>query len=500
MIGQIQRLFAAPPAADWLALGASLAGILLFIAVVEIIRKRLQWSSEATRKLIHVAVGIFTSYSPNIFHEALPAILLGVIFIVLNAVTLRQQRLNSMHGTERVSYGTVLFPVAYVLLVVLFWYRQPVILILSMLVLTFGDSAAAMIGEGYKSPTIFHLTADKKSVQGSLAMFAISFAMLFMGIQRFSGGQNLQLDFALGLAFSGAAMATAWEALSSRGLDNLTIPLSVAFVLTCYIEPSPVFHAQLSMGALFGLFIVVASLYTRLLAPSGAVAAFILALLLYGLGGWKWTIPILTFFLLSSLLSKIGKQRKEALSGVFEKTSVRDYAQVAANGGVAGILVVLAYLFPGFDFYPLYLGSLAAVTADTWGTEVGLLANAEPMLVTTFKKVSRGTNGGVTVVGILAGALGAAVIALSAQPWMAGRSYGIAVILAGVAGALVDSILGATLQAQYRCEVCQITTERTIHHDAPTVLVRGYRHLNNDAVNWACAIAGAVVMILITLV
>lgn len=496
MIERPHNLFAPPLPEDWLSFLVVLSGIGLFIVLAELMRKKLGASSETTRKLLHIAVGIVTSFTPRIFVSGIPALLLAVIFIFVNGFALRSRKLESMHGTERRSYGTVWFPVAYLVLVLLFWDCEPAILVMSMLVLAFGDSAAALAGEKNRSATKYNLTGDTKSLQGSFAMFAVSFVTLFSGIHQLGIGLNLKLDYALGLSFAGASTATAWEALSSRGLDNLTVPLSTAFVLALYIFPSYSSHEQLSMGIALGVIIGAVSFYAQLLSASGAVMTFLLASLLYGIGGWPWTIPIVTFFVLSSLLSKVGAKRKASLESMFEKGGVRDYAQVAANGGVAGILVILSYLVRDFNFYPLYLGAVVAVTADTWGTEIGLLTKTEPRLVTTWKKVARGRNGAVTFVGFLGGIIGTVAIVVSASPWIWDFRLAIGVVLAGVVGSLVDSILGATVQAQYRCTVCSMMTERRTHHDTQTEFVHGVRWMNNDAVNWACALTGALVMLL----
>ncbi len=470
-----QDLFAAPPPSDWAHFGMVVAGLMLFLGVSEILRRALKRPSGSTRNLNHLAVGVLASFTPQLFSTAIPALLFALVFLVANVITYRDRFSKGMGDNERVSYGTVFFTLAYVILVVLFWTKEPAIIVMSMLVLAFGDSAATLAGESNKSAHEYYLTSGKKSFEGSLAMFVVSFITLFAGIHRFGIHLNLPLNYAIGLSLAGATTATAWEALSSRGLDNLTIPLSVSFILSCYIYPSFIDHEQLSLGIAFGIIIAVASFYWRLLSRSGAVATFLLASLLYGIGGLRWTIPILAFFLLSSVLSKIGSSRKASLESVFEKSDQRDYAQVAANGGVAGILIVLTYLFPHSDFYPLYLGSVAAVTADTWGTEIGLLTAGEPILISTFRRVKRGTNGGMTILGVVAGIVGAAVIGLSSFAWTESWKFVLRLVLAGVAGALIDSILGATVQAQYRCEVCHETTERRMHHDSPTTLVRGSR-------------------------
>lgn len=489
-----QNLFAPPPHSDWVRLAIVLAGVILFLGFSELIRNALKRPAGSTRKLTQVALGMLASYSPQLFSTAIPALLFGLWIAGTNVILYRNQMIKDRLGTDRVSYGTILFPLAYIILVLLFWTKEPVIIVLSMLVLAFGDSAAALAGEGNKSANFYQLTSEKKSFEGSLAMFVVSFITLFAGIHHFGIHLNMPLNYALGLSFSGAATATAWEALSAQGLDNLTIPLSVAFILSCYIYPSFIDHEQLSQGIVFGIIIAIALFYWRLLSRSGAVATFLLASLLYGIGGLHWTVPILVFFVLSSVLSKLGSPRKASLATVFEKSDERDYAQVAANGGVAGLLVMLSYLFPEQDFYPLYIGSVAAVTADTWGTEVGVLSKSDPVLITTFARTTRGTNGGISLIGFFAGMTGAGVIGLSAHGWITSWNFLPKVVLAGTIGAVVDSLLGATVQAQYRCEVCQTVTERRIHHDSPTTLVHGYRWMTNDAVNWACAITGALVM------
>jgi uncharacterized protein (TIGR00297 family) len=215
----------------------------------------------------------------------------------------------------------------------------------------------------------------------------------------------------------------------------------------------------------------------------------------FGVGGWKWTVPILTFFILSSLLSKIGRPRKMETESMFDKTGVRDVGQVAANGGVAGFLVFLQYVFQDLNFYPIYLGAVAAVTADTWGTEIGTYFKWKTVSIVTLRKVTPGASGGVSLPGLFAGVFGALIVALSAVAWI-GSSMALPVaIVAGIIGSASDSVMGASVQAQYRCGVCGKITERTIHCGATTEFVSGIRWINNDLVNWVCAIVGALTVL-----
>src|SRR3989454_9159454 len=65
---------------------------------------------------------------------------------------------------------------------------------------------------------------------------------------------------------------------------------------------------------------------------------------------------------------------------------------------------------------------------------------------------------------------------------------------AGLAGMLADSFLGATVQGKYECPACDARFERgnTVCHEA-TRLTRGWRWLDNDAVNLAATLVGAAV-------
>ncbi|NPV77886.1 MAG: DUF92 domain-containing protein [Anaerolineae bacterium] len=236
----------------------------------------------------------------------------------------------------------------------------------------------------------------------------------------------------------------------------------------------------------------------RSLSQSGALAAAGLGTIVFGLGGFNWAVLLLGFFISSSGLSKLFDRRKEALNEKFAKDSRRDAAQVLANGGVGGIFVLLHLAFPEAVWPWIgFAGTIAAVNADTWATELGVLSRSIPRLISTGQRVERGTSGGVTIEGILAAGAGASFIAgLAAllSPPGVGGSLGIFLVItfSGLAGSLVDSLMGATIQTIYFCPVCRKETEQHPLHicENPTTRLRGWNWLNNDWVNTACALAG----------
>ncbi|MAT44052.1 MAG: hypothetical protein CL609_17090 [Anaerolineaceae bacterium] len=270
---------------------------------------------------------------------------------------------------------------------------------------------------------------------------------------------------------------------------------------------------QVGLGLLFAIGISGLSYRVGVLNRSGALAASVLGLVVFGFGGWSWAVVLLGFFITSSGLSKLLKKRKQDLSEKFSKGSNRDAGQVFANGGVAGFFVLFHIIFPQATWpWLAFAGAFAAVNADTWGTELGVLSRQIPRSILSGKPVERGTSGGITLWGTLAGAIGAFLIALlavltwpkeipnpmQALPWLPL----VAITLAGVFGSLVDSLIGATIQSMYYCPKCKKETERSPLHSCGTKTkkIRGWIWMDNDWVNILCAVTGALVMVISVLI
>jgi uncharacterized protein (TIGR00297 family) len=168
---------------------------------------------------------------------------------------------------------------------------------------------------------------------------------------------------------------------------------------------------------------------------------------------------------------------------------------VLANGAVfaacaVGALFGALFGGPALPWGAAAAGALAAATADTWATEIGTLAARAPRSVRTLKPVPPGTSGAVSLPGTLGLALGALFVGALA------RSLGIAsvwpVVAGGVAGAVADTVIGATAQERRWCAACARDTERRVHDcGAATVRRGGAAAVDNDVVNFACTLVGA---------
>ncbi|HVB62795.1 MAG TPA: DUF92 domain-containing protein, partial [Ktedonobacteraceae bacterium] len=218
----------------------------------------------------------------------------------------------------------------------------------------------------------------------------------------------------------------------------------------------------------------------------------------------------LVFFFVSSSAFSHYREREKArvADDKFSKGSQRDIAQAAANGGLATLLAA----WHGITTSPTrrsllqaaYAGALAAATADTWATELGVLSSEPPRSIITGKLVAPGTSGGITRRGMAAATLGA--LALGMIFWaMEGFHRSLAWLPliacpAGLAGSVADSLLGATLQAVRYCPACQTETERRVHNCGTTTIhLRGLRWLNNDGVNFVATLTGSLTALVLRL-
>lgn len=286
----------------------------------------------------------------------------------------------------------------------------------------------------------------------------------------------------------------------------------------------------------------------RALTQDGAVAAAIVGFIVFGWGRMAAAWPLFVFFTTASALTKVSARlRRRTGTRSVSKRSSRDEKgrrapQVVANGGVAAAAVAASWLWPHPLWTAAFAGAIATSTADTWATELGVVSRRPPVLITTRKPAVPGQSGAISSVGTMAGAAGAVLIgvvaaatfghdALGAAETVNAAALAFAVAVGGIVGMLLDSVLGATVQARYRCPNCHVITEECYHkcaatgsdrhHGAPadarsvaadrsrfgrsstpqrrqretrvrTVHIGGSPVFNNDVVNFVASLGGAV--------
>lgn len=288
--------------------------------------------------------------------------------------------------------------------------------------------------------------------------------------------------------------------------------------------PLPV---SLLVGFLLASFIGYFAYRRGSLTESGVVGAIVTGTAIFGLGGFIPGALLVAFFVSSTVLSKYQARAKESVNEKFQKGSQRDLGQALANGGWAAVLAVAMAVVSADPansnlqriVFSAFVGALATVTADTWATEIGVLSSSLPRMITNGRVVPAGTSGAVTPLGTLTALSGAIFIGIvvvaatqflfAAAPYapfnlnvlsnnVAATLPGISIFsiagVSGFAGSLFDSLLGATVQATYFSEYDERQTERELDSQgSPTRLVRGWRWLNNDWVNFFASVLGSAV-------
>ncbi|WP_193309114.1 MULTISPECIES: DUF92 domain-containing protein [Halorubrum] len=185
----------------------------------------------------------------------------------------------------------------------------------------------------------------------------------------------------------------------------------------------------------------------------GMLTGVLSALLAVVLGGLGWFATLISFYAIGGLASKYRFDEKASRGVAQENEGARGTGNVLANSAVA-LAALVGYAgtahvdVPGALFALAFAGATATAMADTLSSEIGGLYDG-PRLITTLRRVEPGTDGAVTWQGELAGIAGAALVAALAGLWMpiGGAVLGGAlVVLAGLAGMTVDSLLGALIE------------------------------------------------------
>ncbi|KAF5748628.1 Integral membrane protein-like isoform 1 [Tripterygium wilfordii] len=259
------------------------------------------------------------------------------------------------------------------------------------------------------------------------------------------------------------------------------------------------------IAAIIAALIAIRSYRRNSLNLSGAIAGFFVMFIHFAVG-YRYGAMLLAFFLSSSKLTKVGEEKKRRIDADFKEGGQRNWIQVLFNSGIATVLAVIIWKYTGWEDKCLdskdsalitsliggIIGHYCCCNGDTWSSELGVLSDAQPRLITTFKTVRRGTNGGVTMAGLLAAAAAGSVIGLTHVVFgffTTQCTYDVALkqllviplsALAGLCGSLIDSLLGATVQFSGFCTV----RNKVVGKPGPTVKkISGLSILDNNGVN-----------------
>ena len=437
---------------------------------------------EVSRKLAHILLSNWILLALAVFRHGWAACIPPACFVILNYLSYRKGIFAAIERREGNTPGTVWYAVSLLLLCLAgYSLDMPWIAACGILAMGYGDGLGALAGMRWGKHR-FPGAHSEKSLEGTLAV--LFFSGLAVGLVCAVYAPQLALRAALACAVPAAAI----ELYSPRGIDNLTLPLGVSlivFLLARLPAAWPVL-ACLSLT----LFILLAAYYLRALTFWGLQAATLLGVLLFAFGGWPPFAALVLFFLLGSAVSRLWKDKKAAAHALHERRGPRAAAQVAANVLPALIFAALYAITRDAVCLLAVFTCFAAAAADTFSSEIGMASKKDPVSILTLRPVSRGISGGVTRPGFAGAALGALIMSFLALP-LFGITGMAAVLFFGMAGSVIDSVLGAALQAKYRLPDGGLTERKTLD-GVPLNLARGIPWVNNDIVNFASILLAGV--------
>jgi len=331
----------------------------------------------------------------------------------------------------------------------------------SLMVLTISDTLANFAGQIQKGNFRVRTFHDRKSFYG-ITVYTLTAGMILYFILS---------DF-LSLSFSYILFALLWavilETASMRGSDNFTIPVGLAlfFLLTYHYEADYLYLSAILVALAPACFLL---FKFNILTRRGSFVAYLLGFYLAGIGGWPWLMPVLLFFLSSAAFTKL----HHAIKGDRNKSTARNAWQVIANIIWAVTSSALFLLTQNEIFVLFFIAFVAAVTADTWASEIGPLLNKRCYSLSAMRTVPAGTNGGISLSGSLAALSGATVISsLSYYVFFGSWQWDIIVIL-GVSAFLAcfaDSLLG-TFAEEKMLQMKYFKNRTTLESITPNDLV-----------------------------
>ena len=214
---------------NWIGILVSYIYIALVIVGAKIFEKK---GTEASRKFIHIMLGNWWFIAMYYFTNVWFAAFVPATFVIINYVSYKKDIIKVMERDQQDGLGTVYYATSLLILVIVSFgiYKMPSLGLIPNLVMAYGDGLAGLLGRAIKSKK-YKISDTKKSVAGSITMFAISTILIGVYLAFWHAGifwttphwplVSILMGFAI----------TAIEAISAKGTDNITVPLGTLCML-----------------------------------------------------------------------------------------------------------------------------------------------------------------------------------------------------------------------------------------------------------------------------
>lgn len=455
-------------------------GYVLAVILLSLIAYKLGMQKKYTRKLIHIMIGfVFVILNSYIGTGSLHFLAVCLVCLLLLAIDHRRHLLPHMSSDGDNSPGTVYYAVSMSIMALASYFAPESLTLpfgIAVFCTSLGDGLAGVVGQAITryNPRIWR----SKSLYGTVTNLLVSSIGTYL----------LTLSLDLPLAFWHCAVigviATVLELVSSRGLDNVSLPLGV-FAVTAFMLNYSDAAEYIAPIILIPVMIALV-LEKKLLTPGGTVMATLLGTVTsVSLGNFGF-LALLTFFAVSTLTDKIKKSRDKA--GQNKKRKPRNAQQVIANG-ILPLFSSVFYIATGDHVFLLaYVATLSEALADTASSSVGSLSS-RAYDIFRLRRCAVGESGGMSLLGTLT------ALVASSLPSFVALFFGVIspldvllVSLIGFIGSIADSLFGSILQGKFICSVCNMQVETPKHCGEKTKLCHGLSFVNNSTVNFISAL------------
>ena len=408
----------------------------------------------STRKIVHMSMLCFAFLLPYLtWRQAAGCALLALLFnvVVLPRLGADLRKSPSIAPDAGVWTGIVIYPIS-VLALVLFYRHDLHIVGATWAIMALGDGTAGLMGSALRGPALpWNREKTWSGFLGFIVAGTMGAYVLTLWID-----STVTPDVALKIAAATALVGALVESAPLRLDDNASVPLVAGAFMFClyFIERSaldsnlPFLARRMVLAAAVNLALAALALSLKMVNRSGAVCGFLLGVAVYLGYGYKSFLMMFAFFVIGSVATRLGYARKAARGVAEKRGGARSWREALANS-LAGAFFSLLVITTHHEgaFLMALVAAFAEAAGDTVSSEIGQWLSGRAYLITTFQPVPAGVDGGITVGGTAAGALASTlVVALAFALGLCGRGGALIALAAAVAGNLLDSVLGATLE------------------------------------------------------
>ncbi len=436
-----------------------------------------------SRKIIHILIGFEWFILSATQGASVHFVFVCLLFLLFLVVVYHKNWLPMMSSGEDNAKGTVFFAVSMTIMAIISVFKSSFLPFfgIGVLATSLGDGSGGIVGQAVKQKIRLY---QNKTPLGTLFVFLATFFSVFL----FSRAYALSLSLWEVLSIS--ILCAGVELLSTRGLDNIFVPLSTS--LFSYLLYENIVDRMMFTVALIPFFVAL-TLSRKKLTLGGAMCAILLALIVAFAFNDRGFFLLVCFFLLALCSDEV----KKLVDPQRKRGECRTAWQVLVIS-IFAMLSSLSYLiFPHKTFLLIYVLTLAEALGDTVCSGFGALAQRtyDPF---RRREVEKGESGGISLIGTLAGLFfSLTFIFLSGLLFSIDLSLILLLFICSVTGIFVDSALGSLVQLRYRCPKCNKVVETQKHCGVISEYHSGVRPFDNSFVNLISTVISILLFVLI---